>query len=296
TTYVILDEEDRIIAVLLGKPVEGEEKDPQKRWDAAMERLAHKFEAARTKEGRTFPAGHESHRRGDYTAATFGVSYGGGQTRPGNLCMSDDHERMANEFREDEDLRRVAGHQSNGLASYSPIPYRFMCENLEQLYASRPDLKNNFPNSAYPCATANLGPGTVCNAHNDLSNFPSIACAITPFGPYDPDKGGHIFLCDLKITIRFPPGSTVLLSSAGMRHGNLPIQPGERRYSFTQYCPGGLIRWVRHGLKPAWKLSKKERRRLDGEGGEGWKKQLDRLSKYENLARDRAWLLEQEAN
>ncbi|KAI0038561.1 hypothetical protein FA95DRAFT_1505391, partial [Auriscalpium vulgare] len=296
TSYVILDVEDRIIAVLLGKPDEGEGRDPQKTWDAAVQRLAEKFEAARTKEGRTFPVKQESHRRGHYTAAAFGVSYGGGQKRPGNLCMSDDHTDMVAEFREDEDLRRVAGHQSSGFASYSPKPYHDMRQSLDKLYRSQPELRWNFPNSAYPCATANLGPTTVCFAHNDLSNFPSFLCAVTPFGPFDPDKGGHMVLMDLKVRIRFPPGATILLPSAGIRHCNLPIQAGERRYSFTQFCPGGLMRWVRHGLQPASRLAPRTRQRLDGEGGEGWRKQLGRLSKYDELEADREWLLEQEAS
>ncbi|KAI0040768.1 hypothetical protein FA95DRAFT_1502363 [Auriscalpium vulgare] len=295
TPYAILDAEENVVAVLLGKPVEGEERDPEKRWDAAIERLAHKFEAARTKRGRKFAAGLKNHRRGKYTASSFGVSYGGGQKRPGNLAMSADHREMVEEFRTDEDLGRVAGWQSNGFASYGPKGYDSMVSALDRLYDSQPELQRNFPNSAYPCATANLGPNTVCLAHNDCSNFPSFPCAVTPFGSFDPDKGGQLILYDLKVKIRFPSGSTILLPSAGMRHGNVPIQAGERRYSFTQYCPGGLMRWVRHGLQPAWKLSPATRSRLDGEGGEGWQAQLRTLSKYSELAADRAWLVEREA-
>ncbi|KAI0037770.1 hypothetical protein FA95DRAFT_1470035, partial [Auriscalpium vulgare] len=187
----ILDAEDQVVAVLLGKPTEGEEKEPQKRWDAAIQRLAEKFEAARTKSGRKFAIKLKSHRRGKYTAASFGVSYGGGQTRPGNLAMSDDHKDMVAEFREDEDLRRVAGWQSNGFASYVPKGFDAMVSSLDVLFESQPELQWNFPNSAYPCATANLGPTTICLGHNDCSNYPSFPCAVTPFGNFNPDKGGH---------------------------------------------------------------------------------------------------------
>ncbi|KAI0065657.1 hypothetical protein BV25DRAFT_1791011, partial [Artomyces pyxidatus] len=103
--------------------------------------------------------------------------------------------------------------------------------------------------SAYPMATANLGPSTICVDHHDCGNYPSLPHTITALGSFNPDKGGHLYMWELKLKVRFPPGSTILLSSAGIRHGNVPIQPGEKRYSFTQYCPGGLHRWVRHGFR-----------------------------------------------
>lgn len=49
--------------------------------------------------------------------------------------------------------------------------------------------------------------------------------------------------------VEFPPGSTVLIPSAILSHSNVDIREGERRYSFTQYAPGGLFRWVEHGFK-----------------------------------------------
>lgn len=49
--------------------------------------------------------------------------------------------------------------------------------------------------------------------------------------------------------IEFPPGSTILLPSAVLRHSNTAIQKHEERYSFTQYTAGGLFRWVDHGFQ-----------------------------------------------
>ena len=60
---------------------------------------------------------------------------------------------------------------------------------------------------------------------------------------------GHIILFDLKIAIEFPPGSSILIPSALLRHGNVPIQPGETRLSFTQYCAGSLLRWADCGFR-----------------------------------------------
>jgi hypothetical protein len=70
-------------------------------------------------------------------------------------------------------------------------------------------------------------------------------------GKFDPCRGGHLILWDLKLVIEFPPGSTILIPSATLRHSNVAIQPGETRYSFTQYTAGGLFRWVDHGFQSA---------------------------------------------
>lgn len=135
---------------------------------------------------------------------------------------------------------------------------------MKALREHQPSLRPNLSNSAYPCITFNLGPQTVCNAHNDSTNYPGVPCAITPLGTFDPDEGGELVFYDYKLIVRFPPASTALLSSAGVRHGNKPIRKGEKRYSVTQFCVGGLKRWVRHGFRPASHLSDEERARLDG--------------------------------
>ncbi|KAI0038325.1 hypothetical protein FA95DRAFT_1505840 [Auriscalpium vulgare] len=290
TPCVILDAQERIIAVLVGRPTDEQDakRPTEKRWMSSVARLAAAFEKARTKEGRVFSEGN---RRGDFVAESFGVSYGGSQVLPGRLRNSVDLTKMCDAFRADEDLGRVAGFQSDSLASYFPKAYGHMCAQLAKLFASRPDLQHNFKTSAYPTATINFGPCTVCRPHRDSANFPGIACAITALGGFDAAKGGHLVFYDLGLKVRFPPGSTILLSSASLRHGNLPIQEGETRYSFTQYCPGGLMRWVRHGLCPASRLSKSARAELDGEGKDGLQWQLSRLSRLEELEEDRRWLV-----
>ncbi|KAF8130918.1 hypothetical protein K438DRAFT_1788540, partial [Mycena galopus ATCC 62051] len=44
-------------------------------------------------------------------------------------------------------------------------------------------------------------------------------------------------------------GSTILIPSAIIRHSNIPVQPHEKCFSFTQYSAGGLFRWIRNGFK-----------------------------------------------
>jgi hypothetical protein len=60
-------------------------------------------------------------------------------------------------------------------------------------------------------------------------------------------------LWDSRLVIEFPPGSTILISSAVLTHSNVPVASHESRYSFTQYCAGGLFRWVDNGFQTASK-------------------------------------------
>ncbi|KAI0056527.1 hypothetical protein BV25DRAFT_1813909 [Artomyces pyxidatus] len=287
TVYVILDSKERIIGALVPPPIEGDARSPEARWEAAMERLGWKFEDLRVRgEERGAFASAAPAARGDFTAVSFGVSYGGGQVVSGVP--------LAAPPRSDHGHTQVPGELSQALASFFPKPYDHMKRNMDALYDRHRHLRRNFNNSEYPTAAANLGPRTVCHQHNDCSNYPGLACAITALGDFDFRRGGHMCLWDLKLKIQFPPGCTILLSSAGMRHGNAPIAPGERRYSFTQYCPGGLLRWVRYGFRRAKTLSKAKRAQLDRREGEGWAGQLARLSKYAELQADRRWLLEQD--
>lgn len=56
-------------------------------------------------------------------------------------------------------------------------------------------------------------------------------------------------LWDAERVLQFPAGTTILLPSAAIAHSNVPIQQGERRYSFTQYTAGGVFRWVEQGFR-----------------------------------------------
>jgi hypothetical protein len=109
-------------------------------------------------------------------------------------------------------------------------------------------LRRNFA-TVFACSTFNFGPRTISFPHTDPGNLPYGWCAVTALGSFNPKQGGHLVLWDLKLVIEFPPGSTILLPSAVIRHSNVAIQHGEERYSFTQYTAGGLFRWVDHGFQ-----------------------------------------------
>jgi hypothetical protein len=122
---------------------------------------------------------------------------------------------------------------------------------MDKLHEWNPSLKRNFATgvSVFAAATFNFGPRTVTFPHLDFANLAWGWCAITALGDFDPDKGGHLILWDLKLIIRFPPGSTILIPSALIRHSNTSIQPHEKRFSFTQYTSAGIFRFVENGFR-----------------------------------------------
>lgn len=92
--------------------------------------------------------------------------------------------------------------------------------------------------------------------------------------------------------IEFPSGSTILIPSATVHHGNTALQPGEMRCSVTQYCAGGLFRWVDYGFKSAKSLlseqgGKERKRDIDALSGGRWERSLGLISKIDELDADR---------
>ncbi|KAI0028544.1 hypothetical protein K488DRAFT_58320 [Vararia minispora EC-137] len=289
--HLVLNDEERIIMVLVGNPTEDDRRPPEQQWQAIFQRLSKKVEAERCEHVATFDT---RHRRGVYSVLSFGLSYGGGQVKLQALRLSATHHRVAERLKSDKDLQRVAGFQSEILASYFPLAYQHLRTAMRKLQAHDPSFVAPFSHSVYAAGAMNFGPKTCCDAHFDMENYPSLPCAITAFGNFNPNKGSHLVLHDLGIYFRFPLGATVLLSLAGIRHGNTTIQPGEKQYSFTQFCPGGLMRWVAYSCCPAKDFSICQCAQMDAEAKEGWKQQLGQFSKVWDLDEDRAWVREQE--
>lgn len=143
------------------------------------------------------------------------------------------------------------------MATWAPKMHAHYQDYSLAIHSKYPHLKRIFPACIFSAASYNLGPQTVCYPHNDKGNLPSGMCAVTPFGPYDYKKGGHLVLWELKLVVEFPPGCTILLPSAILTHFNIPIAKNERHYSFAQYTAGGLFRWVDQGFqtKEAYRAS-----------------------------------------
>ncbi|KAJ6600899.1 hypothetical protein B0H10DRAFT_2082626 [Mycena sp. CBHHK59/15] len=276
---LILDARGRIVAILIGRP-----EDPD--WDEEMHRARRKG-----MRHRVFKSARPLHRRGRFSVLAAGVSFGGGQKRPGNLVNNRFARRLIQRLLKNQSIRRFAGFQSSALATYAPKLYRYYCLILKALFEQEPGLIHNFSNSIFPVVTFNCGPDTVTFDHRDGLNLSHGLCAITCGGNFDHTLGGHIYLKQLKLVIEYPSGSSVLIPSGCVNHGNTPLQPGETRTSMTQYAAGGLFRWVTYGFQSAKSLLSKKggkeiRDQHDGAPGSRWEEALDMFSKYDDLVAD----------
>jgi hypothetical protein len=133
------------------------------------------------------------------------------------------------------------------MKAYSPRLYGYYQTALNGALKRQPELKRNHPNTVFACSSINFGPKTVSYPHLDHRNLSWGWCAVTALGSYDADHGGHLVLWDLGYAVRFPPGSTILLPSAMIRHSNTAIAENETRYSYAQYSAGDLFRWAANG-------------------------------------------------
>lgn len=134
--------------------------------------------------------------------------------------------------------------------THSPRLFSFYLYTLVNILTWGPWLVRQFANSVFASVTYNFGPHTTCFPHIDQANLAFGWCAITSLGDFNFRSGGHLVLWDLGLIIPFPPGTTILIPSALLRHSNTPVLPGERRYSITSYSPSGLFRWVSNGCLP----------------------------------------------
>jgi hypothetical protein len=151
---------------------------------------------------------------------------------------------------------------SDGFKAYQPNLYEDYNRLQKELNGHNPR-QSNIHGTVFETITVNLGPQTVCDDHTDSSNKAAGFCSVTASGNFDDEKGGHLVLWDLKVVIQFPAASTILLPSALLRHSNTVIQPGETRYSITQYTAGSLFRWVDNKMKS-------DRERVKELSKEGW--------------------------
>ncbi|KAL1671360.1 hypothetical protein EV122DRAFT_285016 [Schizophyllum commune] len=279
--------EDVVVACLAGRPGDGEGagRSDQPNWDAVASTAAEAIEAQRSRA--TFGKDASVHRRGCFGAQACGISHGGGQIFPANLKHSVAMTLVLMYLISLPAMVRIAHFASGAFAGWAPAVHQYYGETLLALLNSDPALARKFPASVWACITINFGPRTVCYPHRDYGNLPFGWCAITALGDYDPDKGGDLILWDCKMVIRFPPGSTILIPSAILRHSNTRIGKGERRYSVTQYTAGAIFRWVEHGFQLDEKyyvsLSRAERAQDRQTAASRWRRGRAMFSKLSDL-------------
>ncbi|KAJ2920416.1 hypothetical protein H1R20_g16678, partial [Candolleomyces eurysporus] len=263
-------------------------------WDRSMAEAERAFAAARDAgmaDG-TFTLASSRHRRGHFLALPTGVSFGGGQQRPGNLYHQLHARRVLTQsILQNKAVQRIAGYQSSTFHMLAPKLFRFYGTEIGKLFKSQPELQHNFTNSIFPAVSFNCGPVSISLPHRDYNNLSFGLCALTAFGNFDYTQGGHLALHELKLVFEFPSGTTFQIPSAAIKHSNTPIQDGEERYSMAQYAAGGLFRWVAYGNKTAATLqSTNAGRRLkesvDMADGERWRDGLAMYSTTDSFLSD----------
>ncbi|TFK78964.1 hypothetical protein K466DRAFT_606516 [Polyporus arcularius HHB13444] len=281
TKFVILDRDGRIIALFAGQPEEADD------WDEVTRQASEALSQARTK--CTFADGRLVHARGNYPTQGVGSSFGGGSKRPGPIKNTVRNARVLADLCKHPAIRRIAGFGSVMLATYAPRVHLKMQRRLRLLYERYPILRLNFDNSIYPAAHFNFGPNAVCFEHTDFANDPINWCHVTALGDYDPVQGGHIILLDLRLAVEFPPGASILIPSGVARHANITIQPGETRQAFTQFCAGGLLRWVDAGFQSLKEFGERDpqgRANFDAELDEKTRTSVRYFSRWDELLED----------
>ncbi|KAJ7641945.1 hypothetical protein FB45DRAFT_901407 [Roridomyces roridus] len=190
------------------------------------------------------------HRRAaePYIPIFRGVSFGGGQEEPGNLFCNDANRAATDELMAHEYYIRIVGFIMLLMSIYAPRLLARYQKNKADILAWNKELSWNFEKSCFAACTFNFE-NVVTSVHLDFGNTAAGLCPITALGDFNPDHGGHLILWELKLIIRFPPGSTILIPSSIVNHSNTPIGENETRHSFTQYTAGALFRWAANGNK-----------------------------------------------
>ncbi|KAL0574973.1 hypothetical protein V5O48_006989 [Marasmius crinis-equi] len=211
-----------------------------------------------------FPDDDTQRRGSGFSAVSFGMSSGNGQPRPMMLNhQGTRRKRVMEKIRHHRVFLRIAGFMSSrptparsGLTAdeltfwtWAPMLFMFYVLHTGALLRHYPDLRLPFENAVFAAFTVNFGPRTVTFPHRDSKNLAFGWCAITALGKFNYKLGGHLVLWDLKLVIKFPPGTTIFVPSAVVCHFNTAIQPHEEWYSFTLYTAGDLFRWAEHGFQ-----------------------------------------------
>ncbi|CAA7263527.1 unnamed protein product [Cyclocybe aegerita] len=171
------------------------------------------------------------HRRGNFLVKNVGVGAGFGHKKPANVAHTEHNTRQLDTLLQNPAIQRISCFADNIFATWFPKVYKHYGANFDALLKGDSSLCHNFANSV------------------DFTNLPFGLCSVTALGDFNPAASACFVFYDLGIIVQFPPGSTLILTSAAIVHANSSMGPGETRCSITQYTPGGLFRWVEHGFQ-----------------------------------------------
>ncbi|KAJ7826213.1 hypothetical protein B0H14DRAFT_3467841 [Mycena olivaceomarginata] len=259
-TIPILDSHHRVIALLGGTPRD------QAGWKAATDGAAALLEERVARIRLSDERLHHRHAQDSFPAIARGLSHGGGQIEPGELCnnVSNTHRRAA--CRPVLPTPRRLCQPLTCLlvlfATWAPILFAFYQAQMALLASWNLALRWNFVGSVFAACTFNFGPRAICAPHLDFANLSWGWCAITTLGDFDPDLGSHLILWDLRLA-------------------------HEHRSSFVQYIAAGLFRWVRNGFMTDedfdLSASKEEQAKRDAEHGRQWEEGMKMFSVIDDL-------------
>lgn len=128
---------------------------------------------------------------------------------------------------------------------------------MDRLWEAKPELRRLAPNFPFAAVSVNFGPQTVCWNHLDLLNLAFGWCVILVLGKFDTARGGHIILHEPKLILEVCHGDIVFIPSAGIKHGTIPVEVTESRYSVTWYTAAAIFQWVVAGNRTLESLGKK---------------------------------------
>ncbi|KAJ7021261.1 hypothetical protein C8F04DRAFT_1314838, partial [Mycena alexandri] len=248
---VVIDADNRVFILAVPRPA------GEKDWNKVTEDASKAVDnAAKEIFGQNYnqdvPTSYgDSPRRGPHLAQHVGLGMGGGQQEPMSFAMHDSVRRICAGLFMNTAILRLLGFANCLFQTYAPRLYMHYFDVMTALLGW---LSALFPLCAlsmrlFASTTFNFGPRTVTFPHLDFLNLAWGWCFITALGWFNHELGGHLILWDLWLIIEFPPGMTIAIPSAILRHSNVSIQQHEKRFSITQYTSAGIFRFVDNGFK-----------------------------------------------
>ncbi|RXW16257.1 hypothetical protein EST38_g9598 [Candolleomyces aberdarensis] len=98
------------------------------------------------------------HRRGQFPAVNYGVSYGQGSKKP--YLLNCKHQELMTQMLSNDYIIRLATFASYLFSMWAPNVYQYYRQRLDTIYKNMPELPRNFTRSIWPCAAFNFGPQT----------------------------------------------------------------------------------------------------------------------------------------